>query len=167
MYFLSSLFQQQVFLVGRRTNIFAPFPVITSSRQANDHSIHQASRQGVLFQTDAEDYFIFTKHCFDWKEIKPVVIGRPGYDNYLVNYVYYHGDTISFLDVTNSLIVLHQTVTDRLLTLLAQKIKGNAGVSAIYTTIAGELNRYVTNGYLSTDKVWTDTTKTLFKCSFL
>lgn len=59
------------------------------------------------------------------------------------------------------LIVLHQTVTDRLLTLLTQKIKGNAGVSSIYTTIAGELNRYVTNGYLSTDKVWTDTTKTL------
>lgn len=63
----------------------------------------------MLFQTDAEDYFIFTKNCFNWKEIKPVVIGRPGYDNYLVNYVYYHGDTISFLDVTNSLIVLHQT----------------------------------------------------------
>ena len=59
------------------------------------------------------------------------------------------------------LIVLHQTITDRLLTLLTQKIKGNAGVSSIYTTIAGELNRYVTNGYLSTDKVWTDTTKTL------
>lgn len=59
------------------------------------------------------------------------------------------------------LIVLHQTVTDRLLSLLTQKIKGNAGVSAIYTTIAGELGKYVTNGYLTTDKVWTDETKTI------
>ena len=59
------------------------------------------------------------------------------------------------------LIVLHQTVTDRLLNLLTQKLKGNTGVSSIYTTIAGELSRYVTNGYLTTDKVWTDNTKTI------
>lgn len=59
------------------------------------------------------------------------------------------------------LIVLHQTVTDRLLNLLTQKLKGNTGVSAIYTTIAGELSKYVTNGYLTTDKVWTDDTKTI------
>ena len=95
--------------MGRRTNIFAPFPTITTSRETNDLSIHEASKEGQLFQTDAEDYFIFTKHCFNWKEIKPVVIGRPGYDNYLVNYIFFHSATISFMDITNSLIVLHQT----------------------------------------------------------
>jgi hypothetical protein len=60
-----------------------------------------------------------------------------------------------------TLIVLHQTVTDRLVSLLTQKLKGNSGINAIYTTIAGELNRYVTNGYLSTDKTWTKPTKTI------
>lgn len=66
-------------------------------------------------------------------------------------------------DLTNhyALIVLHQTVTDRLVSLLVQKLKGNVGVSAIYTTIAGELSKYVTNGYLTTDKTWTDEDKTV------
>lgn len=73
------------------------------------------------------------------------------------------GNLTNGLDLTNQyvLIVLQQTVTDRLLSLLTQKIKGNSGLSSIYTTIAGELGRYVTNGYLTTDKVWTDSTKTI------
>lgn len=61
-------------------------------------------------------------------------------------------------DIMNqfTLIVLHQTLTDRLLNLLSGKIKGNSGLASIYTALAGELNRYVTNGYLTTDKIWTD-----------
>lgn len=73
------------------------------------------------------------------------------------------GNLTDGTDIVNqyTLIVLHQTVTDRLLNLLTQKIKGQSGVSAIYTTIAGELGRYLTNGYLTTDKTWTDSTKTI------
>lgn len=55
-------------------------------------------------------------------------------------------------------IVLHQTLTERLLMLLAEKIKNQSGIAKIYSTIIQELNRYVTNGYLTTDKVWTDET---------
>ena len=72
-------------------------------------AIQQAAEKGSLFQTDAEDYFIFTKHTFDWNEIKPVVIGRPGYDNYLVTQVHHQHQQISFLDITNACTVLHQT----------------------------------------------------------
>lgn len=73
------------------------------------------------------------------------------------------GNLTNGLDLVNQyvLIVLQQTVTDRLVNLLAQKVKGQTGVSAIYTTIAGELGRYVTNGYLTTDKIWTEDTKTI------
>lgn len=73
------------------------------------------------------------------------------------------GNLTNGLDIVNQyvLIVLQQTVTDRLLSLLTQKIKGQSGISAIYTAIAGELGRYVTDGYLVTDKVWTDETKTV------
>ena len=37
-------------------------------------------------------------------------------------------------------------------------IKGETGVSAIHTTVAEELNRYVTCGYIATDKVYTGET---------
>lgn len=55
-------------------------------------------------------------------------------------------------------IILHQTLTDQLVNLLAQKIKNTTGVSKLYTVIAQELERYLTCGYLTTDKVWTDAT---------
>ena len=53
-------------------------------------------------------------------------------------------------------IVLHQTLTDKLVDLLTQKIRGTAGVSKIYSTISKELQNYLTCGYLTTDKIWTD-----------
>lgn len=61
-------------------------------------------------------------------------------------------------DVTNEFvrIVMHQTLTDRLIQLLASKIKSNTGISQIYTTIAQELENYRTCGYLTTDKIWSD-----------
>lgn len=68
------------------------------------------------------------------------------------------GNLTNGLDLVNqfTLIVLHQTLTDRLLNLLTTKLKGSSGITSIYTTIASELNRYLTNGYLTTDKVWED-----------
>lgn len=66
------------------------------------------------------------------------------------------GNLINGTDLVNQYmsIVLQQTVTDRLISLLTQKIKGNTGISAIYTTIAAELSKYVTNGYLTTDRTY-------------
>lgn len=68
------------------------------------------------------------------------------------------GNTKDGSDLVNTfvLIVLHQTLTERILNLLTSKIKGQAGLAAIQTVMAEELGRYVTNGYLSQDKVWTD-----------
>ena len=61
-------------------------------------------------------------------------------------------------DVVNSFmkIVLHQTLTDQLINLLAQKIKNATGISKLYTVITQELERYLSCGYLTTDKIWTD-----------
>lgn len=53
-------------------------------------------------------------------------------------------------------IILHQTLTDRLINLLTQKIKNSTGVSKLYVVIAQELERYLNCGYLTTGKVWTD-----------
>lgn len=61
-------------------------------------------------------------------------------------------------DIVNTyvLIILHQTVTARLVELLSQKIKSSDGISKIYAVISQELSSYLTCGYLTTDKVWTD-----------
>lgn len=61
-------------------------------------------------------------------------------------------------EITNNFvrIVLHQTLTQRLIQLLTTKLKSNSGLGKIYTTIAQELNYYLRDGYLTTDKIWTD-----------
>lgn len=55
------------------------------------------------------------------------------------------------------LICLAQELTERVYNLLTQKIKYNtSGLNQISTTLVETLQKYVDNGYLSTDKVWTD-----------
>lgn len=54
------------------------------------------------------------------------------------------------------LIILHQTLTERVLDLLSQKIKGVSALSSLYSVLSQELSRYVSSGYLYTDKVWTE-----------
>lgn len=69
------------------------------------------------------------------------------------------GNTTKGKDLVNEfmLILVHQTLTERLVQLLTQKIKYNqTGLSLVGATIADELQRYVNNGYLTTDKIWTD-----------
>lgn len=55
-------------------------------------------------------------------------------------------------------IVLHQTLTDKLVKLLATKIKSEDGIGKIYNVCCQELENYKRSGYLTTDKVWTDET---------
>lgn len=64
------------------------------------------------------------------------------------------------VEITNNFvrIVLHQTLTARLLQVLTQKIQSNSGISKLYTAIAQEMTYYLSCGYLTTDKVWSDET---------
>lgn len=69
------------------------------------------------------------------------------------------GNDIAGQELTNQymLILLHQTLSQRLLQVLINKIKYNdIGVATILGAINQELNRYVNNGYLYQDKIWTD-----------
>lgn len=68
------------------------------------------------------------------------------------------GNMLDGLDLVNSYvrIVLHQTLTEALLSLLVQKLKSTTGISKIYAVISQELEKYKTSGYLTTDKIWTD-----------
>lgn len=69
------------------------------------------------------------------------------------------GNDIAGQEITNQymLILLHQTLSQRLLQVLINKIKYNdIGVATILGAINQELNRYVNNGYLYQDKIWRD-----------
>lgn len=55
------------------------------------------------------------------------------------------------------LILVHQTLTERLIRLLSTKLFYNSNsISLVGATISSELERYTNNGYLTTDKVWTE-----------
>lgn len=62
------------------------------------------------------------------------------------------------VELTNNFvrIVLHQTLTEQLVLLLTQKLRSNSGLGKIYTVIAQEMSKYLSCGYLTTDKVWSD-----------
>lgn len=62
-----------------------------------------------------------------------------------------NGDSISNTFVR---IVLQQTLSQRLLQALGQKLKNQSGVNKLYSVIAEELDRYLVDGYLTTDKIW-------------
>lgn len=52
-------------------------------------------------------------------------------------------------------VVLTQTLTDRVFDVLSAKLVGQKGLAAIRTAISAELDKYVSSGFLTTNKVWT------------
>lgn len=54
-------------------------------------------------------------------------------------------------------IILCQTITSRLVNLLATKVKSSDVIQKMYVVITNELNRYRSSGYYSSDKIWSDT----------
>ena len=87
---------QEVVLMGRRYNRD------TSRRDsiegldvsAIDQFIEKEIRFSDLFITVAQDYFLFSTGTFPYSSLLDVVIGRNGYDNYLVDYCLTHNITL-------------------------------------------------------------------------
>jgi len=94
-------------LVGRRTNV--PWSESSSHDcSSSDFDFEAVVATGELFVPDAEDYFTVTKGTFDWRNMPPLVIGRPGFDNWLVQTA--HDDpTIHLVDGTETAPMIHQT----------------------------------------------------------
>ena len=103
-------FGQDFLMVGQRTNV--PWSMNGSYDAAhNDFDFRRHFDSGTLFQPDAEDYFVVTKNAIDWEAIPPFVIGRPGYDNWLVNYakMWRKGANVTTIDATKTMPMIHQT----------------------------------------------------------
>lgn len=67
-------------------------------------------RRARLFHGQAQDYFV-VNNKFDWSDIPPFVIGRAGYDNWLVDYAYHHPN-VHLVDATSTLSAMHMTDMD-------------------------------------------------------
>lgn len=92
-----------VFVVGRRTNVMN----LTAVEASNSANLERAARsRGKLFRTDAQDYFITTRN-YPWEGIPNLIVGSPGYDNWLVT----HSLKARFvvIDVTATVLAVHQT----------------------------------------------------------
>ena len=97
---------KQVLIVGRRTNFkLSPGQVIDSFED-----IRASAKKGQLFGTNAQDYFISTTHGYPWETIPDFVVGRVGYDNWLV--VTAIVKKMVVIDTTKTIIALHQTGSD-------------------------------------------------------
>lgn len=65
-----------------------------------DNLIEKEIRFTDLFITVAQDYFLFTAGTFPFSSLLEMVIGRNGYDNYLVDYCLKHN--ITLVDASHS-----------------------------------------------------------------
>lgn len=115
-----------------------------------------------VYRADSIHDYAFTAETLTAEDITDTTFGTITDNNMNVNLVLAGqsrdcgGNMKNGADITNTFtkILLHQTLTDRLLNLLTQKIKNSRGIAQIYTVIAQELEQYKTAGYLTTDKIW-------------
>lgn len=121
-----------------------------------------------IYSTDSAEDYCYTKEKYEGtgyvfnsnKLVSDAMLADINIDINLANAVRnIGGNDMAGYSLTNQymLLVMHQTLTIQLINLLAQKIKYNSqGLAAVITTISAELNRYVANGFLSTNKTWVD-----------
>lgn len=117
-----------------------------------------------VYGIDTVQDYAFTQEIIEEEKINDsqfttILENNENVDIYLANKVRNCGGNCKDgSDITNSFvrILLHQTLTEKLLNLLVTKIKNSTGLGKIYTTISQELENYLNSGYLTTDKIWTD-----------
>ncbi len=97
---------KEVLIVGRRTN----FKLSPGQNLDSFGALKDASKRGQLFGTNAEDYFATTTHGYPWETIPDFVVGRVGYDNWLV--VTAIVKRMVLIDTTKTVLALHQTGPD-------------------------------------------------------
>ena len=91
-----------VFITGIRTNVAN----LTVDETSIRNLFHVAQKKGHLFIPLSQDYFI-TDSSFPWADIPNVVIGRRGYDNWLL--LYARQLNLITIDATETVLAVHQT----------------------------------------------------------
>ncbi|XP_060081799.1 uncharacterized protein LOC132561088 isoform X2 [Ylistrum balloti] len=101
----SHLHNKPVLIVGQRTNI--------NISRINSHGVEawktilqKSYTIYTKFQKDAIDYFI-TNNVFPWRDVPQLVIGRVGYDNWIIAYARFRGFVT--IDASSVISAIHQT----------------------------------------------------------
>ncbi|VDI08100.1 Hypothetical predicted protein [Mytilus galloprovincialis] len=92
----------ELLLAGRRINVVN----VTAIEASSSKGILKASERGELYTGDALDYFITTSG-YHWKDAPDLVVGRPGFDNWIVANARLMN--FSVIDTTETIIAVHQT----------------------------------------------------------
>ncbi|CAG2197399.1 unnamed protein product [Mytilus edulis] len=92
----------ELLLTGRRINVVN----VTAIEASSFKGILKASERGELYAGDALDYFITTS-WYPWKDAPDLVVGRPGFDNWIVANARLMN--FSVIDTTETIIAVHQT----------------------------------------------------------
>lgn len=105
--FISEVVSDEFLAVGTRTNVEWRLSMNVSS----DFNFQDTFKRGTRMSPDAQDYFVCTRNAIKWNKIPEFVIGRPGYDNWLVDHVY-HDSNVILIDASNTIKAIHQTAED-------------------------------------------------------
>ncbi|KAK8805810.1 hypothetical protein WA158_002466 [Blastocystis sp. Blastoise] len=107
---------KRVLLIGRRYNIKITSIDLSSSLtdlDAYDEYLRLITRDVNPHSPNCMDYFIFTRHTFNYNEMSKIVIGRNYVDSYIFKYAVSKPDVISVIDITNTQIAVHQSDADK------------------------------------------------------
>ena len=96
-------------VIGRRTNVHVDYESLTPIYRHNDLKKLVRAQNTNLFISDAEDYFVMAG-AFPWHAVPDLIIGRPGYDNFLVATAITHN--VSVIDASRTVLAVHQTGDD-------------------------------------------------------
>jgi len=95
-------------MVGRRTDVpWSEAEAYDATEEGFDFIGHYIDR-GRLFVPYAEDYFTVTRDAINWTGVPPFVVGRPGYDIWLVDHAH-HKHGVAVVDATKTVPMIHQT----------------------------------------------------------
>ena len=97
---------KQIFVIGQRID----YNFKRNQELRNLSTVSRLACAGKLHPSNAQDYFITTHSGFPWESIPDFVVGRVGYDNWLVATAI--NRNFSVIDVTATVTALHQTGRD-------------------------------------------------------
>lgn len=103
---LKDVFKHNALLIGSRRNMKFSVEEATRAELSKSNLASMSTKNGNMDGWYAQDYFFFTRDSsLNWSSVADVVIGRPGYDNYLVAKAI--DSEVNVIDATKTLLAVH------------------------------------------------------------
>lgn len=99
-YINSHSLRSSVMIIGHRFDL--PYKEVVK----NENQIETLMSLAVIHMPIAKDYFIVTKDTLDWYTFPDFIIGRPWFDNFLVEFSFHN--EIELIDATETINLIHQ-----------------------------------------------------------